>query len=160
MNTPLFVHKIAAAALVLETWMPCASGAESPPTTEQLNFFEKKIRPVLVEKCSKCHGSEGSPKAGLRLDSRDAMRRGGDSGPAVIPGDAEGSLLMEAIRYGDPDTAMPPKKSGGKLPDAVIADFESWIKMGAPDPRDKPADGSPEVASQKSWSDYGEATKW
>ena len=104
MNTPLFVHKIAAAALVLGAWMPCASGAESPPTTEQLNFFEKKIRPVLVEKCSKCHGSEGSPKAGLRLDSRDAMRRGGESGPAMIPGDAEGSLLMEAIRYGDPAT--------------------------------------------------------
>ena len=160
MKTPLSHHKIAAAGLALGTWMHCASGAETPPTTEQLNFFEKKIRPILVEKCSKCHGSEGSPKAGLRLDSREAIRRGGDSGPAVIPGDTAASLLMEAIRYGDPDTAMPPKKSGGKLPDTVIADFESWIKMGAPDPRDKPGDDSPEVASQKSWSDYGEATKW
>ena len=116
MKTPHSYYKIAAAGLALGLWMYGARAAESPPTTEQLNFFEKKIRPVLVEKCSKCHGSEGSPKAGLRLDSREAMRRGGDNGPAVIPGNAKGSLLLEAIRYDDPDTAMPPKKSGGKLP--------------------------------------------
>ena len=143
-------------------WMAslAAMQAAQTITIEQRDFFEKKIRPVLVEKCSKCHGAEGSPKAGLRLDSREALRRGGDNGAAVVPGDVEGSLLIEAIRYTNADMAMPPKKSGGKLPAAVIADFEAWVKMGAPDPRDQPVADTPEVASHKAWSDYGEATKW
>ncbi len=107
------------------------------PTAEQVDFFEKKIRPVLADKCYKCH-SEKSEKVrgGLLLDTREGIRRGGDSGAAVVPGNVGESLLIEAVRYANADTAMPPKKAGGKLPDAVIADFETWVKMGAPDPRD------------------------
>lgn len=130
------------------------------PTPEQIAFFERKIRPVLVDKCYQCHSAEAEkPKGGLRLDTREFTRQGGDSGPAVVPGDVSASLLVEAIRHVDPDTAMPPKKSGNKLPDAVILDFETWIKMGAPDPRDAPA-GPAEKVSNKTWKDYGDAAKW
>ncbi|MCA9121582.1 MAG: PSD1 domain-containing protein [Planctomycetaceae bacterium] len=96
------------------------------------DFFEKKIRPVLVDRCYRCHSEAGeSVKGGLRLDSRDGVRRGGDSGAAVVPGDVEASLLVSAIRYESYE--MPPE---GRLPDDVIADFETWIKTGAHDPRD------------------------
>ncbi|MEO8497114.1 MAG: DUF1549 domain-containing protein, partial [Planctomycetota bacterium] len=96
------------------------------------DFFEKKIRPVLVERCYKCHSKQGeSVKGGLLLDSRDASRRGGESGAAVVPGDADESLLLSALRY--ESFEMPPD---GKLPATVIADFETWIKTGAHDPRD------------------------
>ena len=111
--------------------------AEPKPTAEQLDFFEKKIRPVLAEKCHKCHSEKADKvKGGLVLDTREGTRRGGDSGPAVVPGNLADSILIEAIRYTNKDFAMPPEKSGGKLPAAVIADFETWVKMGAPDPRD------------------------
>jgi hypothetical protein len=100
-----------------------------------IQFFEKKIRPVLVKRCYKCHSHNAEKvKGGLLLDSRDASRTGGDSGAAIVPGKTDASLLLDAIRYENYE--MPPD---GKLPDAVIADFEKWIKMGAPDPRDAPA---------------------
>ncbi len=96
------------------------------------DFFERKIRPVLVERCYKCHSERGEGvKGGLLLDSRDAARRGGDSGPAVVPGDVDASLLLSALHY--ESFEMPPD---GKLPESVIADFETWIKAGADDPRD------------------------
>lgn len=131
--------------------------AQSALRPEQAAFFEAKIRPVLVEKCYQCHSEQASTvRGGLLLDTRDGIRRGGESGPAIVPGRPEKSPLVEAIRYTNKDTAMPPPKSGGKLPDAVIADFEQWVKMGAPDPRDgKPA----VVASPKKW-DPEEAKKW
>ncbi|PHS08836.1 MAG: hypothetical protein COA78_12470 [Blastopirellula sp.] len=109
--------------------------AESNPelSDEQVEFFESKIRPVLVQQCYSCHSAKaGEPKAGLMLDSRPAMHTGGDSGPAVVPGDIDASLILGAIRYDDFE--MPPKE---KLPAKVIADFEKWVKMGAPDPRDQ-----------------------
>lgn len=113
-----------------------ARAEEAPPTREQLDFFEKKIRPVLAEKCYKCHSASAEKiRGGLLLDTREGIRRGGQNGPAVVPGDLEQSLLLEAIRYQNADFAMPPKSAGGKLPDAVIRDFEQWVKMGAPDPR-------------------------
>jgi hypothetical protein len=103
-------------------------------TNEQTEFFEKKIRPLLVERCYGCHGPESKPPAGgLRLDTRDGVRKGGDSGPALVPGDPEHSLLIEAISYKNPDFKMPPS---GKLKDGQIADLTEWIKMGAPDPRE------------------------
>ena len=117
---------------------PALQAAHEPkPTTEQLDFFEKKIRPVLSEKCYKCHSEKADKvKGGLVLDTREGARRGGDSGPAVVPGSLDDSIIIEALRYTNKDFSMPPEKSGGKLPDAVIADFETWIKMGAPDPRE------------------------
>ncbi|MDB5385201.1 MAG: Protein of unknown function (DUF1553)/Protein of unknown function (DUF1549)/Planctomycete [Planctomycetaceae bacterium] len=107
----------------------------APLTPAQSEFFEQKIRPVLVKHCYECHSAEAKGlnqlKAGLMLDSRQGLLVGGDSGAAVVPKKPEESLLLEALRY---DTfKMPPK---GKLPDAVIADFETWIKHGALDPRD------------------------
>ncbi len=107
------------------------------PTAEQRDFFEKKIRPVLADKCYKCHSEKAEKiKGGLVLDTREGIRRGGDNGPAVVPGEIQESLLIEAVRYANKDFAMPPKKEGGKLPDDVIRDFEKWVQMGAPDPRD------------------------
>jgi hypothetical protein len=104
------------------------------PTAEDLAFFEKKIRPVLVQNCYKCHSASSEEVQGeLLLDTREGIRKGGLSGHAVAPKNLDESLLIEAIRYKDDDLAMPPD---GKLPDSVIADFEKWIMMGAPDPRD------------------------
>ena len=103
------------------------------PTAEGLAFFEKKIRPVLVEHCYKCHSASSEKvKGGLLLDTREGIRKGGESGHAVVPKNLDESLLIEAIRYGDEDLEMPPKE---KLPDSVIADFEKWIRDGAADPR-------------------------
>ncbi len=105
-----------------------------------IDFFEKKIRPVLVDSCYECHSeqakADGKLKGGLLLDSRQAAQTGGDSGPSVVPKKLDESLIIEAIRYGEDSYQMPPS---GKLPDSVIADFEKWIAMGAPDPRDAPS---------------------
>ncbi len=100
-----------------------------------IEFFEKRIRPALAEHCYECHaaGAKGL-KGGLLLDRRDGWKRGGDSGPAVIPGKPADSLLIKALKHED-GMEMPPK---GKLPDEVIADFEKWILEGAPDPRTAP----------------------
>src|SRR5262249_36606637 len=102
------------------------------PTAEQLEFFEKKIRPVLVQHCYACHSAGAKKLRGkLLLDSRDGIRKGGESGPAIVPGDPAASLLVKALRY--QELQMPP---AGKLPDSVVADFEMWIKQGAADPRE------------------------
>lgn len=101
---------------------------------EQLDFFETKIRPVLVRECYSCHSADAVSKGKLRgellLDTREASRKGGESGPAIVPGKAEESLLLKALKH--EDFEMPPK---GKLDAEIIADFEKWIKAGAQDPR-------------------------
>ncbi len=109
--------------------------AADEPTKEGLEFFEKNIRPIFAEHCYECHSIEkGASKGGLILDSRDGMLKGGDQGPAVVPGNVAKSLLLLAVHYGDPEIAMPPKKKGGKIADAKIAALEKWVKMGAPAP--------------------------
>ena len=104
--------------------------------TADVAFFEQKIRPVLVEHCYSCHSADATKlKANLYLDSKAGWEKGGDGGgPVIIPGQPEASLLIRVIQHMEADLAMPPKKP--KLPDAVIADFVTWVKMGAPDPRD------------------------
>ncbi len=102
---------------------------------EDLDLFEKKIRPVLISECVECHGAE-KQKGGLRVDFRDGLRKGGDTGPAIVPGDPGKSLLLAAIKHVDRDLAMPQKRP--KLSDSTIADFERWISQNAPDPRDEP----------------------
>ncbi|MEO6788535.1 MAG: DUF1553 domain-containing protein [Chthoniobacteraceae bacterium] len=99
-------------------------------------FFEQKVRPVLVEHCYSCHSAEAKKlKGGLYLDSKAGWQKGGDSGEAVIvPGKPEKSLLIRTIQHLEEDMKKPPKKP--KLSDAVIADLVTWVKMGAPDPRD------------------------
>ncbi|MEO6741706.1 MAG: DUF1549 domain-containing protein [Chthoniobacteraceae bacterium] len=135
--------KLTATSLFLATasFASAAITPDAPVTGEKpdaagVEFFEKFIRPVLAKNCYDCHSKEsGKQKGGLSLDTREGIRQGGESGHAVVPGDAKESLMMKAIRYEDSDMEMPPKKEGGKLPDDVIAKFEQWIKMGAPDPR-------------------------
>ncbi|MEC7564723.1 MAG: DUF1553 domain-containing protein [Planctomycetota bacterium] len=101
-------------------------------TAAGIEFFEKHIRPVLSKECYQCHASDAKQiKGGLLLDTRAGMRKGGDSGAAVVPGNLEESLIIDALRHDS--FKMPPK---GKLPDQVITSFENWIEMGAPDPRD------------------------
>jgi hypothetical protein len=108
---------------------------QSEPQDTQ--FFEQKIRPVLVDKCYSCHSAKAEKlKGDLHLDTRDGTRKGGESGPAVVPGDPDASLLIKAIRRTDPELKMPPKE---KLDPQVVADFETWVKRGAPDPRSGPA---------------------
>ena len=107
------------------------AAAQSP----EIEFFERRIRPVLVERCETCHSSRlAEPMGGLRLDSRKGVLEGGASGPALVAHDPEGSLVVRALRYLDPVLKMPPT---GKLPDRVIADFEAWIASGAVDPREE-----------------------
>ena len=102
-------------------------------TARQLEFFEKQIRPILATKCYGCHGPQANPvRAHLRLDSREGIRKGGDTGPAIVPGDSSASLLLKAVSYTGLDLRMPPT---GKLSDAEIAALKQWIDMGAPDPR-------------------------
>ncbi len=124
--------------------------AADPPTPEQLEFFENRIRPVLASECYQCHSHDAKKlKGGLLLDSRDALLRGGDSGPALVPGDPDASLLIKAVRYKDQESAMPPKK---RLSDAQIADFESWVRLGSPWP-DSPATATANPALQDyDWS--------
>jgi len=102
---------------------------------QAIEFFEKKIRTVLIDHCQKCHSADAEKtnklKGGLLLDSREGILAGGDSGMAVVTGKPKLSRLIQSLKH-DTDLKMPPK---GKLPDAVIADFEKWVEMGAPDPR-------------------------
>jgi hypothetical protein len=104
------------------------------PTTAQLEFFENRIRPILAEHCYKCHSpAQGKIKGGLELDWKGGWEKGGDSGPAVVPGDPDKSLLVKAVRYTDTDLQMPPKDE--KLSPTQVNDLVTWVKMGAPDPR-------------------------
>ena len=109
----------------------------APPTAEQVRFFENNVRPVLVEHCQKCHGSK-KQWAGLRLDSREALLRGGDSGAAIVPGEPNKSLLIRAVRHEDENLKMP---EDGKLADRQIVDLVRWVEMGAPFP-DTPKTGA------------------
>ncbi|WP_406695516.1 PSD1 and planctomycete cytochrome C domain-containing protein [Singulisphaera sp. Ch08] len=122
-----------------------AQGAEEAKLDPaQVEDFEKNVRPVLATKCVGCHGPD-KQKGGLRLDSRTLMMQGGDSGPAIAPGDPEQSRLVEAIRYGD-DLQMPPK---GKLKESEIFALTKWVKAGAlwPETRSESAAEAPTVAT-------------
>jgi hypothetical protein len=139
----LFVGVASRAAPVMADGQPAAVG---PPrlggataTAEGIEFFETHIRPVLVERCYECHsGTAKVLQGGLRLDSFDGLRKGGDSGTAIVPYKPDDSLLISALRY--ESLEMPPS---GKLPDKVIDDFIKWISLGAPDP---PTDAAAEKA--------------
>lgn len=118
----------------IEIWRGRHDGEnDAPINEEELAFFEKRIRPVLVNRCYECHSETSDDLAGdLLVDSRATIRKGGTNGPAVVPGDVEKSLLIEAIRYKNDDLQMPPDEP---LSAEEIADFERWVAMGAPDPR-------------------------
>ena len=125
----------AASALLI---LSIANPAYAQQVTNE--FFESRIRPVLATKCYGCHNSKmKEPKGYLTLDSREGVMKGGTLGPALVPGKPADSKLIHAMKYSDPHLQMPPS---GKLPDDVIADFETWIAGGAPDPRVDTAGGT------------------
>jgi hypothetical protein len=133
---------------------PPAQG-DGVPDREGVEFFEQHIRPVLVERCYKCHAAgDKPPQGGLRLDDPQAMRSGGDSGPAVVPGKTDESLLLDAIEYSGEFYDMPPD---GKLPAEVIASFRRWVAMGAPDPR-KAASQTPAASNADESTSGGAAS--
>lgn len=126
-------------------------------TPEQIEFFETKIRPVFASKCYECHSAEAKKlKAGFRLDNLEGVLKGGESGPAVVPGDPAKSLLFKAVQYHDPDTAMPPKE---KLEDRVIADIEQWVKMGAPWPAETAVASAAAKPAEWNWEEL-RASHW
>lgn len=133
-----------AGAVLFATLSQTLSGADEALAPADVQFFENKIRPVLIEHCYQCHSADSLKKndlqGGLLLDSREGIRKGGESGPAIVPGDVEASALIAAIRH--ETFEMPPRS---KLPPSVIDNFVKWVKMGAPDPRG----GQPLVVERK-----------
>ncbi len=122
------------------------SSAQARADDADLAFFEARVRPILVKHCYPCHSHEANKsRGGLLLDQRDGLLKGGQSGPAVVVGKPEQSLLIKAVRYEDEALKMPP---AGKLPAAVVADLERWIKEGAAAPA-----GPPTAKVAASWAE-------
>jgi len=121
-------------ALTLAAWLSCGGGRLESADSRDIEFFETRIRPVLVEHCGECH-LDGKTKGGLRMDSRGTILAGGDSGTSAVPGDPEASPLIRAVRYGDPDLRMPPRH---RLAPGIVRDLEEWVRRGLPDPRPEP----------------------
>ena len=120
-----------ACALTFALVLSAPSFAQTPPTPTQIEFFEKKIRPLLAANCLQCHGNDPKKiRGGLRLTGRAELLKGGDNGPSLVPGDTAKSLIVQVLGH-DGDIRMPPK---GKMKDADIADLTAWVKMGAPWP--------------------------
>jgi hypothetical protein len=112
-------------SLSLRAQAPAAGGTD---------FFENRIRPILVNNCYPCHSSQAAKlKGGLSVEYRETVLKGGENGPAIVPGNPDKSLLIKAVRYNDPDLQMPPR--GKKLSEEQITDLVTWVKMGAPDTR-------------------------
>lgn len=144
------MHRLSGRAVPVIALLIASRTWAADPGTAGVEFFEAKIRPVLVAHCQECHSSTSkSLKGGLQLDHRDGVLKGGDSGPSIVPDKPEESLLLKALKYDGFE--MPPK---GRLPANVVADFEQWIKLGAPDPRDRPT-----VAATSIKVDFAEASK-
>ena len=133
--------RIAIASLMMLA-VSTARADDRPANPDGVDFFESKVRPVLVEHCYKCHSAQAkSPKGSLRLDSLDAMRKGGDTGPAVVPGDVEASLLVQAVRYKDDETCACRRR--GSSPTPTIAALEQWVEAGPSMPHGVEATADP-----------------
>jgi mono/diheme cytochrome c family protein len=130
-TTPVAIATLAACWAAAVFAAPQAPSAAQPPTKEQLQFFESRIRPIFADNCYQCHSpSAGTPRGGLELDWKGGWEQGSNSGPVIIPGNPEQSLLIWAVRH--EGVQMPP---GRKLADQQINDLVAWVRMGAPDPR-------------------------
>ncbi|MEZ6068431.1 MAG: c-type cytochrome domain-containing protein [Planctomycetaceae bacterium] len=151
-------HQLLLAAIVGLSGCSAVVSAEPEPAAqvelspEELRFFENRIRPALVQHCYECHSSQSqSLEGGLSVETRAGLREGGDSGPAVVPGDVAASPLIKAVKH--ETFEMPPD---GKLAPEVIADLTRWVEMGAPDPREgaPPSrdNGIDLVAGRQHWS--------
>lgn len=134
-----------AVVLALLTTLVPASADETLPV-EQLEFFEKQVRPLLIQQCVECHGDK-KQEAGLRLDIRSGFLKGSDSGPVFTAGNVDGSRLLRVVRFLDNETQMPPK---GKLPDDQIAIVRKWLEMGAPWPAE--ANTTSNVDPKQHWA--------
>ncbi len=151
---PIIFSALALAAGVARGATPAATASAAPPSQPtaaaapekplspaDLAFFEEKVRPVLVDRCYKCHSHDADRvKGGLMLDTHEGLLQGGDTGAAIEPGKPDASLLVDAIKYADKDLQMPPK--GDRLPPQQVADLIEWVRRGAPDPRTGVAKGS------------------
>ncbi len=136
--------------LVLGVWSLEFSASAAEPATQQVEFFEKHVRPTLVESCYKCHGAE-KQKGGLRLDSREAILKGGDEGPVIIPGDPDKSRLIQAVRH-EIEAKMPKSNKGAeKLSPAKIEALSRWVKEGAAWPTERGAK-SEERGGKQHWA--------
>ena len=150
------VLTVLACALAARAAEPAPAMAAAGLTADQVHFFEKHIRPLLVENCYQCHsaGAEKGIKGGFSLDTRDGLLKGGDGGAAIVPGSPENSRLIRAIKWTDNKFQMPPKKA---MPPEKVGLVEQWVKMGAPDPRTGPATATAPTAvpfeeAKKFWS--------
>ena len=122
---------------------------------DDAEFFEKRIRPLLVKRCESCHSAaNGKMSGGLALDTREGWKTGGDSGSPILPGKPDESLLILAVNYNDDGPQMPPEENGGKLPNSEIAALMEWVRRGAPDPRTAQTrlSGMTEEESHRWWS--------
>lgn len=131
-------------------------GKTAPTATEQagIRFFESHVRPVLVKHCYECHSEQsGKAEGELRVDSREAIRKGGSRGPAVVPGHPRQSWLLTAVSHSDADLHMPPRQD--KLPQTIISDLKKWVAMGAPDPRETVLQEPP-----KAWGDMASRRRY
>ena len=138
------------AMIFLMPLVAMASATAAELTPEQVEFFESRIRPVLAQDCYECHRSGEKVRGGLALDSRVGVMAGGDSGAVVVPGDPAASLLLRMIRHDVDDESLKMPKARARLEPEVLADFEKWIAMGVPDPRDKPVSDE-QVAADTDW---------
>ncbi len=148
------MHDLRCLAILISTILNSQLRAAEPAAN--IDFFESKIRPVLVEHCYSCHNSAKTAKGGLALDDRASLRKGGTEGVIVVTGKPENSRLIAALKHELDGKAMP--KNGPKLDKSVIADFEKWITLGMPDPRDKPPTAE-ELTKATSWETILEARK-
>src|SRR3954469_23332984 len=136
-------------ALVATCCAATVMGAEAKPQLApeeiaKIEFFEKKIRPLLVDNCHACHSAETNSKGGLRVDDRNGLLSGGGRGAAIVPGDVEKSLLVKAVSYTQEKLKMPPEK---RLTEEQVADLKKWVADGAAWPKvELPPDlGKPDV---------------
>src|SRR5687768_14107904 len=130
-----------AVAGVLLTLVPSPSRGQAQAPGAGVEFFEKKIRPLFAQHCYECHSVTGKDvKGGLRLDTAEGLLKGGDGGPVLVPGNPDGSKLIQAVRHTLADLKMPPKS---KLKDQEIADLTEWVKLGAPMPAAAPVVAGP-----------------
>ena len=140
----MYLRRVVLIAMLAAGVLP--AGADLAPDPAKVEFFETKVRPLLVDQCYACHSASAKKlKANLLLDSVAGLLKGGDSGPAIVPGDPDKSRLVDAIRYQNVDLQMPPKK---KLSDRQIADLTEWVRMGAPWP------GAPAAASASASEEF------
>jgi hypothetical protein len=145
-------------SLILNLLALPLAGFSAPADESGGSFFERRIRPILIERCYECHSEEaGEQKGGLLLDRASGWLEGGDNGKAVVPGDLAGSLLVTAIRYEDEDFQMPPKT---ELPENERKLLEQWIRRGAPSPGDDMGDTEFSRLGDQEWIFEQAASHW